>query len=53
MTDENGPLVLYVEDDLAVLELGVAALEEGSFRVQPVQSAGDATLALEKPDLTV
>jgi CheY-like chemotaxis protein len=50
MTDENAPRVLYVEDDLAVLELGVTALEEGGFRVESVQSAVDAARELEKPD---
>lgn len=50
MIDENAPLVLYVEDDLAVLEVGLAALEEGGFRVEPVQSGTDAIREIEKPD---
>lgn len=50
MADENAPLVLYVEDEPAVLDLDVTALEEGGFRVEPIQSGADAIRALEKPD---
>lgn len=50
MADENAPLVLYVEDEPAVLDLGVIALEEGGFRVEPIRSGADAIRALETPD---
>ncbi|MCK5911396.1 MAG: response regulator, partial [Caulobacter sp.] len=32
------------------MELGVTALEEGGFRVEPVRSGADAICALESPD---
>lgn len=41
---EAGPLVLYVEDEPVVLELGIAALEEAGFTVESVAS-GDAAVA--------
>lgn len=53
MSDPNAPLVLYVEDDAAVLDLGVTALEDGGFRVEAVQSAADAIAELEKPDAAI
>lgn len=53
MTDENAPLVLYAEDDPAVLDLGVAALEDGGFRVEAVHTGADAIRELEKPDTTI
>lgn len=53
MSDPNAPLVLYVEDDAAVLDLGVAALEEGGFRVEPVHTGADALATLENPDADI
>jgi DNA-binding response OmpR family regulator len=53
VSDETGPLVLYVEDDPAVLELGVDALQEGGFAVKGVTSGDAALQALEDPGLTV
>lgn len=50
MPDENAPLVLYVEDEPALLDLGVAALEEGGFRVEAIRSGAEAIRALEKPN---
>lgn len=50
VADENAPLVLFVEDEPAVLDLGVTALEEGGFRVESTQSGADAIRALETPD---
>ncbi|MFC3077688.1 response regulator [Phenylobacterium terrae] len=48
MDDADAPLVLYVEDEPAVLDLGVTALEEGGFRVERAASADDAIRALER-----
>jgi CheY-like chemotaxis protein len=42
--------VLYVEDEPAVLELGVSALEEGGFRVASASTAAEAIRQLEAPD---
>lgn len=54
MTDEDAPLMLYVDDDPAVLNLDVAALEEGGFRVEAVQRTGaDAVRQLERPDSAI
>lgn len=53
MSDPNAPLILYVEDDAPVLELGVTALEEGGFQVKAVQSGPDAIAALENPDAVI
>jgi DNA-binding response OmpR family regulator len=53
VTGENAPLILYVEDDPALLDLSVAALEEGGFRVEAVQTGADAARELEKPDMAV
>ncbi len=50
VADENGPCVLYVEDEPAVLDLGVVALEEGGFRVVCATSGADALRELETPD---
>ncbi len=33
MSDGAGPLVLYVEDEALILEMGVVALEEAGFQV--------------------
>lgn len=53
MTDEGLPLILYVEDDAGILELGVAALKDGGFRVQPVQSGAAAMRELETPNAAI
>jgi CheY-like chemotaxis protein len=53
VSDPNAPLILYVEDDAPVLELGVTALEEGGFQVKAVQSGPDAIAALENPDAVI
>jgi len=50
MADENAPLVLYAEDEPAVLDLGVMVLEDGGFRVESAQTGADAIHALEKVD---
>lgn len=42
--------MLYVEDEPAVLELGVSALEEGGFRVASASTAAEAIRQLEAPD---
>lgn len=44
---ETAPHVLYVEDDTAVLELGVNALEEGGFSVTTAVNAAGAIRQLE------
>ncbi|MFN3515504.1 MAG: response regulator [Phenylobacterium sp.] len=50
MAEEDAPLVLYVEDEPAVLELGVSALEEGGFRVASASTGAGAIRQLEAPD---
>ncbi|ACG80240.1 response regulator receiver domain protein (CheY-like receiver) (plasmid) [Phenylobacterium zucineum HLK1] len=50
MAEEDAPLVLYVEDEPAVLELGVSALEEGGFRVASASTGAGAIRQLETPD---
>ncbi|HEY3814854.1 MAG TPA: response regulator [Caulobacteraceae bacterium] len=45
---EAGPLLLYVEDELLVRELGVAALTEAGFQVLALQSASEAMAALDE-----
>ncbi|MBJ7412807.1 MAG: response regulator [Phenylobacterium sp.] len=50
MAEEDAALVLYVEDEPAVLELGVSALEEGGFRVASASTAAEAIRQLEAPD---
>ncbi|MBA4794428.1 MAG: response regulator [Phenylobacterium sp.] len=49
MPVEPAPLVLYVEDDPAVCDLGVTALEEGGYRVTAVDSGAAAIALLETP----
>ncbi len=46
----TGPLVLYVEDEPLVLELGLLALEEGGFAVEAVTSGAAAMAAIEARD---
>jgi CheY-like chemotaxis protein len=43
-----GPLVLYVEDDPLIVDLGLAVLEEGGFNVAAVRSAVEAIKALDE-----
>lgn len=50
MAEEGAPLVLYVEDEPAVLELGVDALEDGGFAVRAAASGAEALCALEDRD---
>ena len=33
MTETGGPLVLYVEDEALILELGVTVLQDAGFKV--------------------
>lgn len=47
MVGENRPHVLYVEDDAAVLELGVTALEEGGFSVATAATGAEAIQQLQ------
>lgn len=49
MADEEAPLVLYVEDDAAVRDIGQCALEDGGFAVEPVASGAEALEQIEKP----
>ncbi len=49
MEGGEGPHVLYVEDDEAVRDLGVSALEEGGFRVTSAAAASEAIRRLEAP----
>lgn len=48
MTDDAGPLLLYVEDEPMVRELGVTSLEEAGFSVVALESAGKAKAALDE-----
>jgi CheY-like chemotaxis protein len=48
LSDSAGPLVLYVEDEPLIVDLGVAALEDGGFNVAAVRSAVDAITALDE-----
>jgi CheY-like chemotaxis protein len=47
MADDAGPLVLYVEDEALIQELGVTALEEAGFSVHACLSGAEAVAALE------
>lgn len=47
MPAETAPLVLYVGDDAAVLDVGVCALEDGGFRVAQASTGADALRQLE------
>jgi len=49
--DATAPLVLYAEDDPAVRDLGVDALQEGGFGVVAVGSGGEALRELERTDV--
>jgi len=51
MADEAGPLVLYVEDEALIQELGVTALEEAGFGVCAFLSGAMAVAALEDDSL--
>jgi DNA-binding response OmpR family regulator len=52
VTDGSAPLVLYVEDDPAVMDLGVGALEDGGFGVVGVGSGAEALRELDRTDVT-
>jgi CheY-like chemotaxis protein len=47
MTDSTGPLLLYVEDEPLILDLGVSAFEEAGFGVAAVPSGTEAIVALD------
>jgi CheY-like chemotaxis protein len=47
VTDESGPLVLYVEDELLIQELGIMAFDDGGFAVSAHRSGAAAIRALE------
>jgi CheY-like chemotaxis protein len=47
MSDVPGPLVLYVEDEFLIQELGIAAFDEGGFTVSVHRSGTEAIKALE------
>lgn len=48
MPENAGPLLLYVEDEPLILELGVAALEEAGFRVEGTPSGAQAVAAISE-----
>jgi CheY-like chemotaxis protein len=45
---EAGPLILYVEDEPLIRDLGVVALEDGGFVVAASPSAPDAMTVLDE-----
>ena len=47
MTEEAGPLVLYVEDEVLIQILGITAFDEGGFTVSAHLSGGPAIAVLE------
>jgi CheY-like chemotaxis protein len=47
MSENSGPLVLYVEDEALVLELGLLALQEAGFTVEAVTSGTAAVAAID------
>lgn len=47
MADNAGPLLLYVEDEPVIRDLGVIALEEAGFAVDAIDEGGPAIAALE------
>lgn len=47
MSDVAGPLLLYVEDEPLILDLGVTNLEEAGFAVTAFPSGGKAIAALD------
>lgn len=47
MSETAGPLVLYVEDEPLVLELGLVALQEAGFVVEAVASGAAAVAAID------
>jgi DNA-binding NtrC family response regulator len=47
MPDATGPLLLYVEDQALILDLGVANLEEAGFAVTAFASGEKAMAALD------
>jgi len=51
MADEAGPLVLYVEDEALIQELGVTALDEAGFSIRACLSGTEAVAALEDDSL--
>ena len=51
MAEEAGPLVLYVEDEALIQELGVTALEEAGFGVRACLSGVEAVAAIEDDSL--
>jgi CheY-like chemotaxis protein len=50
MSDTLGPLVLYVEDEPFVRELGLVALQEAGFTVDAVNSGAAAVAAIDNRD---
>jgi CheY-like chemotaxis protein len=47
MSESAGPLLLYVEDEPLVSEVGVTILEDAGFAVLPLASGADAIEALD------
>ncbi|MFI4966029.1 MAG: response regulator [Caulobacterales bacterium] len=48
MADDGGPLLLYVEDEPLILDLGVTGLEDAGFTVAAYRSGQDAIAALDR-----
>jgi len=48
MTDNVGPLLLYVEDERMILELGVTSFEDSGFAVAGFRSGSEAITALDE-----
>ena len=46
MSELRGPLVLYVEDEPLILELGLGAMEEAGFEVESFSAAEPALAAI-------
>jgi len=49
LTDPNARLVLYVEDDPAVLKLGVVALEDAGSGLSPSNRASTLFVSSSSP----
>jgi CheY-like chemotaxis protein len=47
MNDLTGPLILYLEDELAIQELALVALEEAGYVVLAVSTGAEAIAALD------
>jgi CheY-like chemotaxis protein len=50
VSEALGPVVLYVEDEEMVREVGLAALEEAGFTVEAVKSGAAAVKAIDARD---